>query len=697
MASDLGDIGGAFERGRSRIANPNAPGPRVLLQTLGNFLAPQLTGYFTQPEPSYDERLRAVGGMIGPGGQLIPPPSGKVPSTQDPRLGGAQQEAFDLASALVPTGGAAKLGMLAAAPLLPGAARAVKALKPGMLKELTGPDAAKTFYDAVKAAKEASPHGAAVTLKDLGDYAQEGAKLLATKDRKAGVAVMPDGDVVSVFKHPDAPYSGAGPALAARATQEGGTKLDAFDTVLPDLYGKAGYREVARLPFDPKQAPEGWNPADFAAFPGRTPNIPGRMKDYKVGGPGEPDIVGMVANPPGRTAGVQTRTWDDMQTLQRLAAAGRHPAQFIDNPTRSIFPSIYDDPRTLAQLAASRVGPEDPMLQRLFGVSRGDLFEMALEREKTGLGNLPPPTMAPTKGSEAAIAKVMTPQNVQRYVDALTEARKYPGLMQGGYGWYVQDPLFQQMERVVGTQRALLEYPQFSAFQGSHSPGSNVLTEIHRGTTAYQAAKEGWLADYIQYGSKKKGVEIPPDIEARLAGVPGHLAHGSQTSGLRDILAGVPMDTPKTTPYVNAAGVPQTGYSWQIPTLDAMMARSLGMSDVRTAKTLNEIQGSITPPELASILPHYRRMAEQAGMNPVGAQGVGWTLFGPQTGVETALGAPKLELQAQQIARRARETGKSPEQVRDEGLQGLEHWLVPLVGGPAAAAAMFSQREPTTY
>lgn len=692
MASSLSDIGGPFERGKTRVGNPNAPGPRTLLQSLGNFLAPQLTGYFTQPEPSYDERLRAVGGMIGPQGRLIPPSSGKVPSTQDPRLGGAQQEAFDLASALVPTGGAAKLGIAAAS------LGAAKVLKPGMLKELTGPDAAKTFYEAVKAIKEASPHGAAVTLKDLGDYAQEGARLFATKDKLATVAVMPDGDIVSVAKHPDAPFSGAGPASAAKGVQAGGTKLDAYDTVLPALYGKAGFKEVARLPFNPKFAPEDWNPADFAAFPGKTSNIPGRMKDLRIGGPGEPDIVGMVANPPGRTAGVQTRTWDDMQTLQRLAAAGRHPAQFIDNPTRSIFPNIFDDPRALAQLAASRVGPENPMLQRLFKVSRGDIYEQALDRERTlGLGNLPPPTMAPTRGSEAAIAKVMTPQNVQRYVDALTEARKYPGLMQGGYGWYIQDPLFQQMERVVGTQRALQEYPQFNAFQGSHSPGSNVLTEIHRGTTAYQAAKEGWLADYIQYGSKKKGVPIPPDVEARLQGVPGHLAHGAQTSGLLDILAGRPMDTPKTTPYVNAAGVPQTGYSWQIPTLDAMMARSLGMSDVRTAKTLNEIQGSITPPELASILPHYRRIAEQAGMNPVGAQGVGWTLFGPQTGVETALGAPKLELQAQQIARRARETGKSPEQVRDEGLQGLEHWLVPLVGGPAAAAAMFGQREPTTY
>ena len=671
----LSQLGGRVGRGT------DASNAYNLLRTLGSYVAPDLTSVLTEPEAPYR-------GMIGPGGQLVPTSNGKVPSTEDPRTRGMQQELIDLASNLVPVGAGAKLGVAAAT------AGAAKVLKPGMLKELTGADAAKVFHDAVRAAKEASPKGAAVTLKDIGDYAQEGAKLLVTKDKKAGVAVMPDGDVVSVFKHPDAPYTGAGPALAASATKAGGTKLDAFDTVLPDMYGKAGYQEVSRLPFDPRFAPEGWNTADFAQFPGKTPNIPTRMKDFRIGGEGEPDIVGMVANPPGRVSGVQTRTFDDLQTLQRLAAAGRHPAQFIDNPTRSMYPAIYDDPRAIAALAASRVGPEDPMLKRLFGVSRDDLYQMALEREKTGLGNLPPPTMKPTKGSEAAVAKVMTPQNMQRYVDAMTEARQYPGIMQGGYGWYVQDPLYQQMERVVGPQRARAEYPQFTAFQGSHSPGSNVLTEIHRGTTAYQAAKEGWLDDYIKYGSKKKGVPIPADVEARLAGVPGHLAHGAQTHGLRDILAGIPMDTPKTTPYVNAAGVPQTGYSWQIPTLDAMMARNTGMSDVRTAKTLAEIHGSISPPELASMLPHYRRMADQAGMNPVGMQGVGWTLFGPQTGVDTALGAPKLELQAQQIARRARETGKSPEQVRDEGLQGLEHWLVPLVGGPTAAAMLGNSSDP---
>ena len=185
----------------------------------------------------------------------------------------------------------------------------------------------------------------------------------------ATVAVMPNGDIVSVCKHPNAPYQRRRTGGAKKAVQEGGTKLDAYDTVLPDMYGKAGLSEVARIPFNPKFAPEGWNPETFAAFPGKTPNVPTRMKDFKVGGPGEPDIVGMVAKPPGRVSDVQARTFTDLEMLQELAKAGRHPAQFIDNPTRAMFPSIYGRPDEIAAEAARRVGPEDPLLQRLFNVS----------------------------------------------------------------------------------------------------------------------------------------------------------------------------------------------------------------------------------------------------------------------------------------------------------------------------------------
>jgi len=64
------------------------------------------------------------------------------------------------------------------------------------------------------------------------------------------------------------------------------------------------------------------------------------------------------------------------------------------------------------------------------------------------------------------------------------------------------------------------------------------------------------------------------------------------------------------------------------------------------------------------------------------------------TGVKTEVGVPKIELQTQNIMRRAKETNKTPEQVRDEGLQGLEHWVLPyLLAAPAGAAALTQRRD----
>ena len=57
-------------------------------------------------------------------------------------------------------------------------------------------------------------------------------------------------------------------------------------------------------------------------------------------------------------------------------------------------------------------------------------------------------------------------------------------------------------------------------------------------------------------------------------------------------------------------------------------------------------------------------------------------------------GAPKLELQTQNIMRRAKETNKTPEQVRDEGLMGLEHWVLPyLLAAPVGAAAVTQRQD----
>lgn len=169
--------------------------------------------------------------------------------------------------------------------------------------ELT-PAGGTRFHDAIEAAKQASPHGAAVALYPVGDY--QGMRLFLTEDGKSGFALKGD-DIVSAFKHPDSTAKGFAPSALALATQQGGRRLDAFDTVLPRLYSDSGFRAVARLAWDDKQAPADWDYQKFSAFNGGRPDVvfmaldrtagkyqPGdgaRVHDYDAGTAVQQDVL----------------------------------------------------------------------------------------------------------------------------------------------------------------------------------------------------------------------------------------------------------------------------------------------------------------------------------------------------------------------------------------------------------------------
>jgi hypothetical protein len=118
--------------------------------------------------------------------------------------------------------------------------------------------------------------GAQVEIKSPEELAQ--ARLFRTEDG-SGFAVKPDGDIVAVFAGKDAP-SGSGYSMLQAAVAAGGRKLDAFDTYLPKIYETAGFRPVARLPWNDEFAPPNW---DKQAF-----------KKYNNG---EPDVVFFVYDP----------------------------------------------------------------------------------------------------------------------------------------------------------------------------------------------------------------------------------------------------------------------------------------------------------------------------------------------------------------------------------------------------------------
>jgi hypothetical protein len=64
------------------------------------------------------------------------------------------------------------------------------------------------------------------------------------------------------------------------------------------------------------------------------------------------------------------------------------------------------------------------------------------------------------------------------------------------------------------------------------------------------------------------------------------------------------------------------------------------------------------------------KIASQVGLESVPAQARAWGAFSPQTGVESPIGAPKLELLSMKIMEAANRLGITPEQARDMILTG---------------------------
>ncbi|MEB3211639.1 MAG: hypothetical protein VKL39_09790, partial [Leptolyngbyaceae bacterium] len=135
---------------------------------------------------------------------------------------------------------------------------------------------AARFVSAITSARDTlGPVGKAVYVYPNEEYA--GMRLFLTADGKAGFALKPDGDIVSVFS---AKGAGNGRAIMETAIAAGGKKLDCFDTVLPDFYSAHGFKGASRLLWDDAQAPEGWDKAALAQYNN-----------------GEPDVVFMVYDP----------------------------------------------------------------------------------------------------------------------------------------------------------------------------------------------------------------------------------------------------------------------------------------------------------------------------------------------------------------------------------------------------------------
>lgn len=359
-----------------------------------------------------------------------------------------------------------------------------------------------------------------------------------------------------------------------------------------------------------------------------------------------------------------------------VSKAPKRIATVVD-PKRVSFPQIYDNPRELVSRA--KVAPEDPILKELFGVTRDDLYEMSARGTRQGtITEAPYKVPAKAKGARHA-SQVMNPKNTQRLQDIIGEAEKRPDLYQGMAAWYTMDPLFKRFEEIYGPN-AVAEYNRFNALTGMASPGSEVLTELNRGTAANWLDAQGRFEDFVKFGGvaeNKRGKKFPDDMRSVL----GHAYHKtSQAAPMGKFLEGgvVDMGSAKVPSYIAASGVPETGFQTMFPVGDAHWSRLVGLPDVRgrqTKKGVEVIPGaSASVAEMTSLTPWWRdKVAAPMGLEAVPAQAVVWGAGSNATGVTSPIGAPKLELLAQQIRKAAERMGVSPATARDMIIRRQAH------------------------
>lgn len=377
------------------------------------------------------------------------------------------------------------------------------------------------------------------------------------------------------------------------------------------------------------------------------------------------------------------------------------PGQTIERPYRFAYPGIYKRPDVIAREAAERVSDEDPSMRRLFGVSRDDLFEIGKGRKGNLPGEIAGAAADPT--GSAAADKVMTKRNAQRILDALAESEKHPALVHGMDPWYVMDPMYRRMESLMGPDMARQRYRQMNSLVGMASPGSDVGTEIARGTAANWLHTQGRFGDFEKFAGMPLGDarNIPgfPDDMRTVLGHPYHKT--AQSPAMRKYIdtGAVDMASPKVPMYIEASGVPETGFQTRTPVGDAHWSRAVGLSDARSRPS--GWQGSVSNPEMSALAPWWRdQIAGSMGLESVPVQARTWGLFSPQTGVKSKIGAPKLEILSMKIMETANRLGISPEEARDLVLQGgayagkADGGYVNLAGGGSPLEAYIRSRLP---
>ena len=138
-----------------------------------------------------------------------------------------------------------------------------------IVKQVDASTSAQSYSTDMANAVSKHAYGLQVTIQKPEDLLDS--KLFRT-EHGGGFAIKTDGDIVGVFQAPNAPPKTIYATLQL-AIQQGGKKLDAFNTMLPDIYETVGMKPVSRVKWNDAYAPEGWSKETFKKYNNGEPDL----------------------------------------------------------------------------------------------------------------------------------------------------------------------------------------------------------------------------------------------------------------------------------------------------------------------------------------------------------------------------------------------------------------------------------------
>ena len=194
-------------------------------------------------------------------------------------------------------------------------------------------EAGAIFQKSIENSKVNNKFGSAVYVYGAEEYSTF--RNFLTKDGKTGFSVKPDGDIVSVFNTKGSGRKASTVPMLLLAVEKGGNKLDAFDTMLPQLYSRIGFRPSSRTVWNDEFAPPDWDKNLFKNFNKGEPDVmfmhydPDSKEIFEaLSGPYDPDDVirnSLLRDEFDDAVGLQTLSVEEAQ--QRYEKVRRLPGE----------------------------------------------------------------------------------------------------------------------------------------------------------------------------------------------------------------------------------------------------------------------------------------------------------------------------------------------------------------------------------